>query len=84
MGVRVVFLPECPLVLSLLKHRGVWAFLNQKMRNPNRGSSLNSSIDTEGNFSKGSQTRFTRCQTITALFGLVYFAKIKIFLINDK
>ena len=27
-GVRVVFLPDCPLVLSLLKHRGVGAFLN--------------------------------------------------------
>ena len=27
-GVRVAFLPECPLVLFLLKHRGVWAFLN--------------------------------------------------------
>ena len=28
LGVRVVFLPECPLVLSLLKHRGVGTFLN--------------------------------------------------------
>ena len=28
-GVRVVFLPDYPLVLSLLKHRGVRAFLNQ-------------------------------------------------------
>ena len=27
-GVRVAFLPECPLILSLLKHRGVEAFLN--------------------------------------------------------
>ena len=27
-GVRVAFLSECPLVLSLLKHRGVGAFLN--------------------------------------------------------
>ena len=26
--VRVVFLPDCPLVLSLLKHRGVGVFLN--------------------------------------------------------
>ena len=25
-GVRVVFLPDCPLILSLLKYRGVWAF----------------------------------------------------------
>ena len=30
MGVKVVFLPYCPLVLSLLKHRGVGAFLNQQ------------------------------------------------------
>ena len=29
-GVRVVFLPDCPLVLSLLKHRSIGAFLNQK------------------------------------------------------
>ena len=28
MGVRVVFLPNCPIVLFLLKHRGIWAFLN--------------------------------------------------------
>ena len=28
--VIVVFLPDCPLVLSLLKHRNVWAFLNKK------------------------------------------------------
>ena len=27
-GVRVAFLLDCPLVLSLLKHRGVGAFLN--------------------------------------------------------
>ena len=27
-GVRVAFLPECPLVLSLLKHKSVGAFLN--------------------------------------------------------
>ena len=27
-GVRVTFLPKCPLVLSLLKHRGVGTFLN--------------------------------------------------------
>ena len=26
-GVRIVFLPDCPLVLSLLKHRGI-VFLN--------------------------------------------------------
>ena len=28
--VRVVFLPDCPLVLCLLKHRGVGVFLNKK------------------------------------------------------
>ena len=33
-GVRVVFLPDCPLVLSVLKHRGVGAFLNKKNEDP--------------------------------------------------
>ena len=28
--VKVVFLPDCPLILSILKHRDVEAFLNQK------------------------------------------------------
>ena len=51
MGVRVVFLPDCPLVLSLLKHRGIGAFLNIKMRNPNKRSPLNNSIDKQ-NFIK--------------------------------
>ena len=45
MGVRVVFLLDCSLILSLLKHRGVGAFLNQKIRILNRRSSLNSSIN---------------------------------------
>ena len=45
MGVRVVFLPDCPLVLFLLKYKGVGAFLNKKKRNPNRESPLNNSID---------------------------------------
>ena len=27
-GVRVVFLPDCPLILSLLKYKGVRVFLN--------------------------------------------------------
>ena len=44
MGVRAAFLPEYPLVLFLLKHIGVGAFLNKKIRNPNRGSPLNNSI----------------------------------------
>ena len=30
MGVRVVFLLDCPSVLSLLKHRSVGTFLNKK------------------------------------------------------
>jgi len=29
-GVGIVFLPDCPLVLSLLKHRDVGAFFTQK------------------------------------------------------
>ena len=28
--VRVAFLPDCPLVLSLLKYKGIGAFLNKK------------------------------------------------------
>ena len=43
-GVRVVFLSNCPLVLSLFKHRGIGVFLNIKMRNPNIRSPLNNSI----------------------------------------
>ena len=39
-GVRVVFLPDYPLVLSLLKHRGVGAFLNKKNEDPKRGKPL--------------------------------------------
>ena len=47
MRVRVVFLPDCHLVFSLPKHRGVEAFFNnKKMRNPNWGGPLNSCIDT--------------------------------------
>ena len=45
MGVRVVFLLDHPLVSFLLKYKGVGAFLNKKMRNPNRESPLNNSID---------------------------------------
>ena len=45
-GVRVVFLPNCPLVLSLLKYKDVRAFKKKKkLRIPNKGSNLNSSID---------------------------------------
>ena len=48
MGVRVIFLPDCSLILSLVKHKDVRAFLNKKkkkMRISNKGSHLNSSID---------------------------------------
>ena len=45
LGVRVAFLPYCPLVLSLLKHRGVGHFWTKKMKNPNRESLLNSSTN---------------------------------------
>ena len=41
MGVRVVFLLDCPLILSLLKYRGIRIFLNIKMRNPNKKNPLN-------------------------------------------
>ena len=33
-GVRVIFLPDCVLVLSLFKCRGVEVFLNQKNEDP--------------------------------------------------
>ena len=33
-GVEVVFLPDYALVLSLLQHRGVGAFLNQQNKDP--------------------------------------------------
>ena len=45
MEIIVAFLPNYLLVLSLFKHRGVGAFFNLKIRNPNRGSLLNNSID---------------------------------------
>ena len=32
-GVRVIFLPDSLLVLSLFKHRGVETFLNKKKKN---------------------------------------------------
>ena len=44
-GVRVVFLPSCPVVLSLLKYRGIRAFLNKKNEEPKQEKPLNSSID---------------------------------------
>ena len=45
MRVRVVFLPDCPLILSPHKHRSVWVFLNQKNEEYKQVSPLNSSID---------------------------------------
>ena len=45
MRVRVVFLPDCPLILSPHKHRSVWVFLNKKNEEYKQGSPLNSSID---------------------------------------
>ena len=40
MGVKVVFLSDCLLVLSLLKYRGVGAFLNPKNESFKQGKSL--------------------------------------------
>ena len=40
MGVRVVFLPYYPLILSLLKHRGVETFLNQENEESKQGKPL--------------------------------------------
>ena len=38
-GVRVIFLLDCPLVLSLLKLKGVEVFLNQKNEDPKQEAS---------------------------------------------
>ena len=46
MRIRVVFLLDCPLILSLFKHKDVGVFLKKKRKkNSNRRSPLNSSID---------------------------------------
>ena len=34
MRVKVVFLPDFPFILSLLKHRGVETFFNKKNEDP--------------------------------------------------
>ena len=39
-GVRVIFLPDCPLVLFLLKYKGVGAFLNKKNKESKQGKPL--------------------------------------------
>ena len=38
--VRIVFLPNYPLVLSMHKHRGVGIFLNKKNEVPKQGKPL--------------------------------------------
>ena len=43
MGVRVVFLLDSPLVLFLLKHRSIGAFLNKKKNENPRRKPLNNS-----------------------------------------
>ena len=40
MGVRVAFLPDCLLILFLLKHKGIEAFLNQIKKNSKHGKLL--------------------------------------------
>ena len=47
-GDKVIFLPDCHLVFSLLKHRGVGAFLNKKKKKDKSklGKPLNSIIYT--------------------------------------
>ena len=45
MGVRVIFWSDYPLVLSPLKHRGVWGIFELKKWGSQTGSPLNSSID---------------------------------------
>ena len=35
-GVRVIFLPNSPLILSLHKHKGVGTFFNQKNEDPKK------------------------------------------------
>ena len=57
MGVKVVFLSDCPLVLSLFKHRDVKVFLNKKIKNQNRKNPLNSSIDKQADSDGIAETR---------------------------
>ena len=46
--VKIVFLLDCLLVLSLLKYKGIRVSLNpKKMRIPNKRTHLNSSIDDQ-------------------------------------
>ena len=39
-GVKIVFLLDCSLILSLLKHRSVGTFLNKKNENSKQGKPL--------------------------------------------
>ena len=71
-GVRVVYLPDCLLILSLLKHRGVGdIFELKKMRNPNGKSPLNSSID------KGQKMRRKKKKTKTLGLVVLFYSKKK-------
>ena len=45
MGVKVVFLSDYSLILCLLRHKNVTAFLNKKKRKSSLKNSLNNSID---------------------------------------
>ena len=47
MQVRYVFLPDYPLILSLLKPRAIGVFWNKKKSGPNRYNPLNSNIDID-------------------------------------
>ena len=48
---KEIVLPNYPLILSLLKYRNVWVFLNKKKSGSNRCSPLNSSIDIKNDMS---------------------------------
>ena len=47
MGVRIVFLPNYPLILSPLKHRSVRTFLNQENEESKQENPLNNIIDKD-------------------------------------
>ena len=46
-GVRIVFLPNYPLILSPLKHRSVRTFLNQENEESKQENPLNNIIDKD-------------------------------------
>ena len=45
MGVKILFLPDCALILFLLKHRSIWVFLDQKIGSQIEKVPLNYNID---------------------------------------